>query len=113
MRQNARAVAQKLNNKLLGRFRNAPRLLTFATMRDSSSDVDLGRGYNVGSQLFQGPDGARDNVPVQVVRLSPMRDRFLIEACADYDDELMEQLLEDVPPPLPWITNSRMPSPVC
>ncbi len=92
--QNARAVAQKLNFKLLARFRTAPRSFTFATMRGTDSDVELGRGYNIGSPLFQGPDGARVNVPVQVVRLSPMRDRFLVEA----EEMRFEQLDEDIDP---------------
>lgn len=92
--QNARAVAQKLNNKLLARFRNAPRMFSFATMRYSDNDVELGRGYNIGSPLFQGPDGARVNVPVQVVRLSPMRDRLVVEA----EEMRFEQLDDDVDP---------------
>lgn len=92
--ENARAVAQKLNNKLLARYRTAPRLFTFAIMRSSGLTVELGRGYNLSSPLFQGPDGARVLVPVQVVRLSPMRDRFLVEA----EEMRFEQLEDDVDP---------------
>lgn len=78
--QNASAVAAKLNNKLLARYRTAPRLFNFKTQRYSDSDVELGRGYNVASYLFQDASGAPVNVPIQVTRLSPTQDGFLVEA---------------------------------
>jgi len=78
--QNARAVAQKLNNKLLARYRTAPRLFDVAVMRYTESDPELGRGCNIGSHLFQDASGGRVNVPAQVIRLSPMQDRLLAQA---------------------------------
>lgn len=77
--QFGRATAETLNNKLLARFRNAPRKFGFATQRYSDSDVELGRGYNIGSPIFQDATGARVNVPVQVTRLVPAPHRFMVE----------------------------------
>ncbi len=91
--ENARAIAQKLNSKLLGRYRTAPRAVSFATMRYSDSDVELGRGYNVGAHLFQDATGARVNVPVQVTRLIPAPDRFVVEA----EEMRFDPLDDDVP----------------
>ena len=78
--ENARAIAQKLNYKLLGRYKTAPRAFGFSTMRYSECDVELGRGYNIGSHIFQDATGARVNVPIQVTRLVPAPDRFVVEA---------------------------------
>lgn len=91
--QNARAVAQRLANKLLARFRTAPRAFSFATMRYAGTDVELGRGYNIGAHVFQDAAGARVNVPVQVTRLVPAPDRFKVEA----EEMRFEALDDDVP----------------
>lgn len=90
----ARSVAQKLNNKLLARYRTAPRLFSFATQRYADSDVELGRGYNVGSFLLQDAAGARVDVPIQVTRLVAKADRFLVEA----EEMRFDQLDDDVDP---------------
>lgn len=88
-----RAIAQKLNNKLLGRYRTAPRVFGFSTMRYSESDVELGRGYNIGSHLLQDAAGARINVPVQVTRLVPAPDRFVVES----EEMRFDDLADDTP----------------
>lgn len=91
--QFGRATAQTLNNKLLARFRTAPRKFGFATQRYSNSDIELGLGYNIGSYLFQDATGARVNVPVQVTRLVPAPHRFMVEC-----EEMRFDDLPDVAP---------------
>lgn len=91
--QNARAVAQRLANKLLARFRTAPRAFSFSLMRYAGTDIELGRGYIIGSHVFQDAAGARVNVPVQVTRLVPAPDRFRVEA----EEMRFEGAGDDVP----------------
>jgi hypothetical protein len=75
-----RAVAETLANKLLGRFRDPPRLIKFEVMRDQPIDPILGTGYQVAGIPFQTSTGADDTVPVQITRLTPWLDRFSVEA---------------------------------
>jgi hypothetical protein len=73
-------VAETLANKLLGRFRDPPRLVKFEIMRDQPIDPMLGGGHQLGGTPFQTITGAADAIPIQITRLNPSADRFLIEA---------------------------------
>ncbi|WP_262048663.1 hypothetical protein [Bradyrhizobium sp. Bra78] len=75
-----RSVADRLGAILLGRFRNPPRRLTFATARYADTDVDLGQGYRVEAFCVQGATGAQSNIPIQTTRVNPGPDRFTVEA---------------------------------
>jgi hypothetical protein len=75
-----RAVALRLNDIQLGRYRDPPRVVNFELMRYNDSGVTLARGYNVGSWLLQDETGASIDVPVQVTRLNPTASKMRIEA---------------------------------
>ncbi|MEY9580953.1 hypothetical protein ABIE88_008529 [Bradyrhizobium diazoefficiens] len=75
-----RSVADRLGAILLGRFRDPPRRVTFATARYASTDVDLGQGYRAESFCVQDATGAQDNIPIQITRVNPGPDRFAVEA---------------------------------
>jgi hypothetical protein len=75
-----RSVAETVANKQLGRFRDPPRLMKFELPRDQPQDPELGGGYQLGGTPFQTMTGAAELVPIQIVRLNPRADRFVIEA---------------------------------
>lgn len=75
-----RTVADRLGAIQLGRFRDPPRHVTFATARYAETDAELGQGYRVESFCIQDATGAQDNIPIQVTRLNPGPDRFSVEA---------------------------------
>lgn len=76
----ARTVAERLNLNHLGRFRDPPRRINFATFRHGHGDVDLGGGYQLGWTSNQDAQGVTVLAPIQVTRLNPMPDRFEVEA---------------------------------
>lgn len=75
-----RTVADRLGAILIGRFRDSPRRLTFATARYADTDVELGQGYRVESFCVQDATGAQNNIPIQTTRINPGPDRFTVEA---------------------------------
>jgi hypothetical protein len=75
-----RIIAETLANKQLGRFRDPPRIVKFDVMRDQPLDPELGGGYQLGGTPFQTIIGAAETIPIQIIRLNPREDRFLIEA---------------------------------
>ncbi|MET4315878.1 hypothetical protein [Bradyrhizobium sp. RT4b] len=75
-----RTVADRLGEIIIGRFRDPPRRLTFATARYAETDVELGLGYRVESFCVQDATGAQDTVPIQATRINPGPDRFTVEA---------------------------------
>jgi hypothetical protein len=77
----ARTTALRLNDLLLGRYRDPPRRINFGLFRYNNAVApDLGAGYQLGAFPFQNVDGSPAFVPIQVTRLNPMSDRFEIEA---------------------------------
>lgn len=75
-----RTVADRLGAIVLGRFRDPPRRINFATARYADTDVEIGQGYRVESFCVQDATGAPSNIPLQVTRLNPGPDRFAVEA---------------------------------
>lgn len=76
-----RAIAQKLNQKQLSRFRDPPRNFSLALLRYSPSVVpSLGGGYQLQSWALQDDTGDMATVPVQVTRLKPSADKIIIDA---------------------------------
>lgn len=75
-----RSIADILNNKVLARFVDPPRRLTFEVPSLADIDPELGQGYIVRSWAFQDIEGNPVDVPVQVTRLVPLPDRFRVEA---------------------------------
>jgi hypothetical protein len=89
-----RAIAETLNDKQLGRFRDPPRRLNFSLMRYAGQDPQLGGGYRLGAWPFQDETGAAAEVPVQVTRIRPSADRYDVEA----EEMLFTQLGADSGP---------------
>lgn len=76
----ARTVALRLNDILLGRFRDPPRRFTLALFRHGDENPTLGGGYRLTSWTIQETDGTATNAPLQITRLNPLSDRYEIEA---------------------------------
>jgi len=75
-----RTVADRLGGIIIGRFRDPPRRLTFATSRYAGTDVELGDGYRVESTCVQDATGAQADIAIQTTRVNPGPDRFTVEA---------------------------------
>lgn len=77
----ARTVAVRLNDLILGRFRDPPRRFTFNLFR-YGGDVapELGGGYRLKSWAIQDETGAATDAPIQITRHNPLSDRFEIQA---------------------------------
>lgn len=78
--QAGRAVADRLGSVLLGRYRDAPRQVQFKLQRHAGTDAQLGVGYRVEAQCVQDATGAESDIPIQVTRLNPGSDMFVVEA---------------------------------
>lgn len=95
-----RSVADRLGAIQIGRYRDPPRRLTFATARYADSDIELGQGYRVESFCVQDATGAQDAIPIQVTRINPGPDRLAAEAeemlwTAPADDLTDRQIIFD------------------
>jgi hypothetical protein len=76
-----RSIAERLNDIQLGRFRDPPRRIKFETFRYSGeTNPYLGGGFKIEAWLFQNTDGTAAQLPIQVTRVNPMEDRFVVEA---------------------------------
>lgn len=85
--QGGRTVAETMANKYLGRYVRPPRRFNFELLRFSGVNPTLGGGFRLGGGVpqisswpFQDETGDRVDIPIQVTRLNPMADRFIIEA---------------------------------
>jgi len=76
----ARTVALRLNDLILGRFRDPPRKFSLSLFRHGEENPMLGGGYRVESWSLQNVDGSATNAPIQITRLNPLSDRYEIEA---------------------------------
>ncbi len=74
-----RTIADRLGDILIGRFKDAPRKISFSTLRNSMSEIILANGYQVESWPLQDETGADDTVNVQVTRLRPSADLIEVE----------------------------------
>lgn len=76
------SIATSLNEALLGRFRDPPRLFKFDLFRkyDVEQDPVIAGGYQLTGGFFQKATGEGDTVPIQITRLGPEADRWEIEA---------------------------------
>src|SRR5262249_20176928 len=76
-----RQTAQRANDLQIGRFATPPRRVSFDVMRYSGvPDPQLGGGYRFEYWGAQDEIGDGVAIPIQVTRLSPMADRFRVEA---------------------------------
>ncbi len=79
-----RTIAQRINAILLGQYRIPPRKISFSSMRPTEDtaaiDLVLGDGYYIEMWPLQNADGTPATMPLQVTRLDPQADKFVIEA---------------------------------
>lgn len=75
-----RAVATRVNDIQLGRFRDAPRKFTFTLFRYGVDRPVIGSGYQIEAWPLQTDEGATDTVPMQFVKVTPDADVFKVEA---------------------------------
>lgn len=73
-------TAERVNDIQLGRYLTAPRHFSWAVYRWGSATPVMGEGVQIESHLLQDASGARETVPVQIVRIEPREDVFLVEA---------------------------------
>lgn len=78
--QAGRSVADRLGAVLLGRYRDAPRQVQLKLQRRANTDAQLGVGYRVEADIVQDATGAGADIPIQVTRLNPGPDMFVVEA---------------------------------
>lgn len=69
--EGGRTTATRINDILIGRFRNPPRRFSFSTFRYGSESPTLGEGCVINAWPLQDATGAREDVPMQIVRLNP------------------------------------------
>lgn len=75
-----RSIATRLNQFILGRYQNAPRLVNFESHGPISDYLLLGGGYNMQFRTLQDEQGARETVPLMVTRLNPDSLKYQVEA---------------------------------
>ena len=75
-----RAVADRLGNILISRFKDPPRRFAFSLLRNSVKEVVLANGYQLSSWPLQDDTGAEETINVQVTRMRPNADVIELEA---------------------------------
>lgn len=74
-------IAERITDIVLGRYKNPPRKFAFEVFRRTDGQrPSLGGGYNLESIMLQDDEGAADTVPIQVTRLYPKNEKFVVEA---------------------------------
>lgn len=96
-----KAIADRVNAIQIERYKNAPRRFNFELFRYSVDDPLLGRGYRIENRILQDETGATTNAPMQLTRLRPEADRFVIEAeemlfAAEPEDPTQHAIIIDV-----------------
>lgn len=77
--EGGRAIAETLIGKILGRYRDPPRHLSFETMRLADTDIERGAGYRMEHYSIQDATGAADSIPFQATAVRPGPEGFLGE----------------------------------
>lgn len=75
-----RTIADRLGEILIGRFKDPPRKLKFAVLRNSIPEVILAQGYQAQAWPLQLDTGEPETVNLQVTRLRPSPDLIEVEA---------------------------------
>lgn len=76
-----RTTADRVNALQLGRFATPPRKVGFEVLRHSEINEPLqGEGYRLEYYGAQDESGDLVNIPIQVTRVTPRPDRFIVEA---------------------------------
>jgi hypothetical protein len=75
-----RSAATRTGELLIGRFADPPRLFSFKLMRGAQANPVLGGFATLAWRSEQDATGAPEIVPVQLVKVTPGKDSFAIEA---------------------------------
>jgi len=73
-------AATRVNDIQLGRFLTAPRHFTWQVYRWGSATPTMGEGVQIEGMVLQDATGARETVPVQITRIEPREDVYIVEA---------------------------------
>lgn len=75
------STASRLNDLLLARYKNPPRSFKFEVFRHGNDDlsVTLGSSYNLSGWSTQDASGNIVTTPVQITRLNPAADKWVVE----------------------------------
>lgn len=93
--QFGRTTAERLNNLLLGRYAEPPKLFSYKLLRDSGIiNPILGAGYNLQSYMNQGFDGSAVVTPCQAISVTPDSSKFTIQA----EEVLISDVVEPINP---------------
>jgi len=76
----ARSTAQRLNGIQIGRFKNAPRRVSFALFRSAQEEMFPGDGARLWHRKIQDPRGILEAMPLQVTRVDKTESVVKIEA---------------------------------
>lgn len=76
-----RTIADRLGTIILARFKDAPRKISFSSLRNSTtSEIVLANGYHISSWPLQDATGADQIANVQVTRMRPNPDVIELES---------------------------------
>lgn len=75
-----RQVALRVNDIQIGRYKDPPRNFTFDVFRYGQENPMLGNGYRIESWVLQDVTGLPVDAPIQITRLNPMSEKYVIEA---------------------------------
>lgn len=91
-------IAERITDIVLGRYKNPPRAFSFEVFRRTDNrQPQLGGGYNLSAHSLQTDEGAADTVPIQVTRISPKSEKFVVEAQeAIFESDAVIDLLDRV-----------------
>jgi len=79
--QFGRTTAERLNNLLLGRYSEPPKLVTFNLLRDSGIQIpSLGNGYNVESFINQNDIGEIEQLKTQITKINVDDSKWAVTA---------------------------------
>lgn len=88
--EGGRTTATRLNDLLLARYANAPRVVSFEVFRDGISTPTLGEGCQLSAWSLQDATGAQVDMPVQITRINPASEKVTVEA-----EEMLATALAD------------------
>lgn len=95
-----RSTALRVANILLNRFRDPPRRVSFPVFRLGPETPELGEGCIVNTWAIQDETGAREDLPVQIVRMGVTDTEYQIvadelRAAVDTDDQTIREITYD------------------
>lgn len=98
--QFGRTTAERLNNLLLGRYSEPPRLITFNLLRNSGVQMPtMGNGYNVESFINQNDIGEIAQMPTQITKINVDDSKWAVTA----EEIIISETVEPIDPTIKTI----------